>query len=109
MGVLAEDITVVFEEGHGKKKKPASDEENCSDEENGGGKKAYDNALATYNNDMHSYKDAREPFKPIGPLDERGAPKKPNPADYGLSENEEAEESTAHGPRPKLNGVPVYR
>jgi len=59
VGVLAEDVTVVFEEGHPpagkkKKKKPSSDEENCS-------------------------------------------------------EGEEDEESTAHGARPKLIGVPVYR
>ncbi len=58
---------------------------------------------------MHSFMDAREPFKPVGPLDEKGRPKKPTPADYGLSENEEDEESTAHGARPKLIGVPIYR
>jgi len=63
VGVLAEDVTVVFEEGHPpaggkkKKKKPASDEENCSEGEEG----------------------------------------------------EEDEESTAHGARPKLIGVPIYR
>lgn len=63
VGVLAEDVTVVFEEGHPpaggkkKKKKPASDEENYSEGEEG----------------------------------------------------EEDEESTAHGARPKLIGVPIYR
>jgi len=59
VGVLAEDVTVVFEEGHGKKKKkkPSSDEEGYAESEEG----------------------------------------------------EEDEESTAHGARPKLIGVPVYR
>ena len=114
VGVLAEDVTVVFEEGHGKKKRPASDEE-------GGGKKAYDEALATYNYDMREYMGSGS-FNPLGPVyDEeqigpngeriasKGMPIKPNPADYGLSENEEDEESTAHGARPKLIGVPIYR
>jgi len=59
VGVLAEDVTVVFEEGHGKKKKkkPSSDEEGHAESEEG----------------------------------------------------EEDEESTAHGARPKLIGVPIYR
>lgn len=70
---------------------------------------------------MHEYMGSGS-FNPIGPVYDddvrgptgnliarKGLPKKPKPADYGLSENEEDEESTAHGARPKLIGVPIYR
>ncbi len=86
----------------------SSDEEK-EDEE--GGKQEYKKALQTFNNDMHEYMGNGD-FNPEGPVNEKGQPEKPNPADYGLSESEEDEEtvvSSAHGARPKLQGVPILR
>ena len=105
VGILAEDVIVEKKSTH-----PSSDEEK-EDEE--GGKQEYEKALQTFNNDMHGYMGyAGDRWTPSGPVDEKGQPKKPNPADYGLSESEEDEEtvvSSAHGARPKLQGVPILR
>jgi len=76
-------IGPVNEKGQPKKPNPA-------DYEDGSGKQEYEKALQTYENDMHGYMGyAGDKWTAHGPLDERGAPKKPNPADYGLSEDQE--------------------
>jgi len=73
------------------KKKHAMKQLNGEDEE--GGRQEYEKALQTFNNDMHGYMGyAGDRWTPSGPVDEKGQPKKPNPADYGLSESEEDEE-----------------
>jgi len=91
--------------------KPPGDEEEKEDEE--GGKQEYKKALQTYESDMHGYLGyAGDNWTASGPVNEKGQPKKPNPADYGLSESEEDEEtvvSPPHGARPKLIGVPILK